>query len=91
MNENMLIERACRACGISRAELLSKSRKRELVVARQMLCYALRREGYTWRKCGELVGRDNATALLGARAFGEHLKYGDGMATKALREFNRNE
>ncbi len=77
MNENMLIERACRACGISRAEMLSKSRKRDAVVARQMLCYVLRRKGYVWQMCGRATNRDHATAMHGARVFAEQLALGD--------------
>ncbi len=88
ISEEDLIIRVCRIFGVLRAAAFSKSRRRELVMTRQMLCYVLRREGYTWRRCGELVHRDHATALSGARTFREHLRCGDRLATTAWREFN---
>ena len=77
MNESRLIERACRACGVSREEMLSSSRKRDAVVARQMLCYVLRNKGYVWHMCGRAINRDHATALQGARVFAEQLHIGE--------------
>lgn len=77
MNESMLVERACRACGVSKEEMLSSSRKRDAVVARQMLCYVLRKKGYVWQMCGRAINRDHATAMHSARVFGEQLSLGD--------------
>ncbi|MGP1420051.1 MAG: helix-turn-helix domain-containing protein [Tannerella sp.] len=77
MNESMLIERACRVCGVSRADMLSSSRKRDAVVARQMLCYVLRKKGYVWHMCGRAINRDHATAMHSARVFAEQLQLGD--------------
>ena len=87
MNESILIERACRVCGVSREEMLSSSRKRNAVVARQMLCYALREKGYVWQMCGRVINRDHATAMYGARMFEVQLLIGDKLIMYAWRLF----
>lgn len=87
MNEWALINRACRACGVSREEILSSSRKRGAVVARQMLCYVLRKKGYVWQMCGRVVNRDHATAMHGARVFAEQLHLGEKLTVHVWRAF----
>lgn len=87
MNEWALINRACRACGVSREEMLSISRKRGAVVARQMLCYVLRKNGYAWQMCGRVVDRDHATAMYGARMFAEQLNLGEKLTVYVWRAF----
>ena len=90
MNESVLIERACRVCGVSREEMLSSSRKRDAVVARQMLCYALREKGYVWQMCGRVINRDYATAMHSARVFGEQLSLGDKLTVHVWAAFAGN-
>lgn len=87
MNESMLIERACRVCGVSREEMFSSSRKRGAVVARQMLCYVLRKKGYVWQMCGRAINRDHATAMYGARVFAEQLHLGEMLTVHVWRAF----
>lgn len=87
MKEWALVNRACRACGVSKADLLSNSRKRDVVVARQMLCYVLRKKGYVWQMCGRVVDRDHATAMHGARVFAEQLSLGEKLTVHVWRAF----
>lgn len=87
MKEWALVNRACRACGVSKEELLSNSRKRDVVVARQMLCYVLRQKGYAWHMCGRVVGRDHATAMHGARVFAEQLSLGEKLTVYVWQAF----
>lgn len=87
MKDWALVNRACRACGVSREEMLSSSRKRDVVVARQMLCYVLRKKGYTWHMCGRVVGRDHATAMHGARVFAEQQSLGETLTVHVWRAF----
>ncbi len=87
MNVAGLMGNVCRACEVSEANLLSRSRRREVVIARQMICYELRRRGYTYSAIGEVVGRDHATAIYSEKKFREMLVFHDRLAIDAYDRF----
>lgn len=79
----MLMNGCCSACGVTQNEMRSRSRKTDVVLARHMLCYALRRLGCKWKYCGQITARSHASALVGARAFSDKLYIGDKLAKTA--------
>ena len=79
----MLMNGCCSACGVTQNEMRSRSRKTDVVLARHMLCYALRRLGCKWKYCGQITARSHASALVGSHAFADKLYIGDKLATKA--------
>lgn len=59
-----IAERICRACGFSLADIRSHSRAEKLVLARQAICYWVRRlTGYSLQRIGRLVGRSDHTTV----------------------------
>lgn len=69
---------------ISDKRIRSKSKKEELVLARQLYCYLtkkvlsrnrVKRKGYTLNKIGMLIDRDHATVLYSINAITKHLEY----------------
>lgn len=56
----MIVEFAKRT-GISMEKLLGKSRRREIVEARQLYWYLLFQEGFSYQEIGELNGRVRST------------------------------
>ena len=57
----------CREAGVTVADLTGPLRFREIVVARQVLCYLLRRQGLSLSQAGRLIGRDHASVLWSLR------------------------
>jgi chromosomal replication initiator protein len=66
-----IIERICRATGVSKYDVLSNRRNAELVFARHAVMYwACRRTGLSLPQIGRLLGgRDHTTILHGKRAY----------------------
>lgn len=79
----MLMNGCCSACGVTQHEMQSRCRRTNVVLARHMLCYALRRLGCKWKYCGQITARSHASALVGSQAFADKLYIGDKLATKA--------
>lgn len=59
------IEQVCNYTGIAAKDLLSKSRKRNLVETRWIVYKALRAEGWELTKIGKLFNRDHSTVIYG--------------------------
>ena len=59
-----ILEIVSKNCNVSVGDILSKTRIREIVEARQLFCYIIReRFGYPLSKVGRMVNRDHATAI----------------------------
>lgn len=59
-----IAERICRAFGYSLADIRSHSRAEKLVLARQAICYWVRRlTGYSLQRIGRLIGRSDHTTV----------------------------
>ncbi len=74
----------CREAGVTVEELLSPLRFRDLVVARQVLCYMLTRRGLSLSQAGRWVGRDHATVLWSLRRVADAM-----VAPQSYRDLNR--
>ncbi|MFW5871757.1 MAG: helix-turn-helix domain-containing protein [bacterium] len=81
---------------ISDKRIRSKSKKEELVLARQLYCYLTKkvlsrnrviRKGYTLNKIGMLIDRDHATVLYSVNAITKHLEYDKNLQT-TVKELN---
>ena len=61
---DIILSMVCRVSGVSKGEILSESRKREVVEARQIYCYYARKKTeHSSAKIGNLIGQDHATVL----------------------------
>lgn len=71
MSLDTLARRICRVFGVSRTELLSERRGKQIVFARHAFCYwAVRRSVRSMPQIGRwLGGRDHTTILHGKRAY----------------------
>lgn len=59
-----IAERICRAFGYSLTDIRSHSRTEKLVLARQAICYWVRRlTGYSLQRIGRLIGRSDHTTV----------------------------
>ena len=56
-----LIEKTCKRFGIKKEDLISKSRKRELVYARIRIAVIMHDNGLSFSEIGRLIGRDHST------------------------------
>lgn len=65
-----VIKTVCPVLNIKEAELLSSSRKRELVNSRGILNLHLMRKDFTSIELGEVLGRDHTTILYSANEMG---------------------
>ncbi len=65
-------------CGVTWDEVKSKSRKREIVLARQLYCFFARKHLHTtYKVIGEDIGgRDHTTAIHGARTMEDLISVG---------------
>lgn len=63
-----ILEEACgyvRSLGIKVAtnEILSKSRREDVVLTRALVCYVLREKGYSFGRIGGILNKDHATII----------------------------
>lgn len=58
-----VLEAVCAEACVSLDELKSKSRKREIVVARNAAAWLLRKEGYTLMEVGDIINRSHGNVL----------------------------
>lgn len=79
----ILANACCSACGVTQHEMLSRCRRTNVVLARHMLCYALRRIGCKWKFCGQITARSHSSALVGSQALADKLYVRDKLATNA--------
>lgn len=63
MNTNKIISVVCDYYGVTQKEIISKSRKRNIVNARQVLSYLLRKNKLTYHYIGKLLSRNHSTIV----------------------------
>lgn len=61
--KSTIIDAVVAESGISLEQIRSKSREREVVVAREVAASLLRKEGYMLREVGELINRAHSTVM----------------------------
>jgi chromosomal replication initiation ATPase DnaA len=64
-NAPRYLEAICKVSGLNKEDILSDSRERHLVRARQLFYACLRSEGTSWTRIARLVGRDHTTVMRG--------------------------
>jgi hypothetical protein len=70
-----IFSEVCRACGVTKSEILSPDRFAYIVAARHMLFYRLRIElDLPYPLIGRLTNRDHTTVLHGVRSYAKRLK-----------------
>lgn len=61
--------------GITKEELLSSNRRRELVVCRRIISYYLYDNGFSFYQIADILKRDRTTMYFYIQNFDEELKY----------------
>ena len=80
----------CRASGVAKEDILSKSRKREVVAARQAYCYyAKQRTNHSLLVIGDLVDRDHATVIHSINKIEDLIDTKDKMTLELIDRVNR--
>jgi chromosomal replication initiation ATPase DnaA len=65
-----IMERICRATGVSRHDIMSKRRNPRLILVRQAVMYwACRSTGMSTPQIGQLMGRDHSTLIHGKKIY----------------------
>ena len=75
MTTDKLFKAIERQTGITREQIMSKSRKEELVYARRIICYFLREEGASDKEIGCVLNRDRSTIQCYAQNHQQEYKY----------------
>ena len=82
-NTESVVDTTCAVCGIDRKDFYGRKRTRDIVVAREMVVYILRRRfGLSLRDIGKAINRDHATVLNLLYNFSYDLKTTEGMRKK---------
>ena len=82
-NTESVVDATCVVCGIDRKDFYGRKRTRDIVVAREMVVYILRRRfGLSLRDIGKAINRDHATVLNLLYNFSFDLKTTEGMRKK---------
>ena len=82
-NTDSIVDATCSVCGIDRKDFYGRKRTRDIVVAREMVVYILRRRfGLSLRDIGKAINRDHATVLNLLYNFSYDLKTTEGMRKK---------
>jgi len=77
MNEDTIVAACCSAFNVHEDDVYGRSRKEEIVVARQTVYYFLNKElALSCRRIGEVLGRDRTTVYYGIRAVRDRLDVG---------------
>lgn len=79
MNKNKelleILQKVCDASGIMPHDILSKTRKREIVIARQLFCYiTVKYFNYTLKNVGNFLNRDHSTVVHSVNAYTDYLQ-----------------
>ena len=79
MNKNKelleILQKVCDASGIIPHDILSKTRKREVVIARQLFCYlTMTFYNYTLVQVGRFLNRDHSTVIHSVNAYTDYLQ-----------------
>lgn len=79
MNKNKelleILQKVCDASGIMPHDILSKTRKREVVIARQLFCYlTMTYYNYTLVQVGRFLARDHSTVIHSVNAYTDYLQ-----------------
>jgi chromosomal replication initiator protein len=70
---NKIIETICSYFSLTKEQLLSKSRKRKLVIARQYTVFLLRKYGITYERIGEYLNLNHATCVYSIKTINDLL------------------
>ena len=76
MNDNELKEYACRL-GIPFEEIMGRSRKAEVVMARQVWWWFLRDLSFGYSEIGRMFGRDHSTVIHGVNRVSDLIRLND--------------
>lgn len=90
LNKELLLEIVCSICEVDQKEVFGRSRKREVVMARQIFCYFAR--NYLTMKLtaiGEFLGgKDHTTIIHGIMKVKEFLSIGDDLVMSRVNLVN---
>jgi chromosomal replication initiator protein len=79
MNKNKelteILQRVCDSSGIMPHDIISKNRKREIVIARQLFCYiTIKYFNYTLVQVGRFLNRHHSTVIHSVNAYTDYLQ-----------------
>lgn len=79
MNKNKelleILQKVCDASGIMPHDILSKTKKREVVIVRQLFCYlTMTYYNYTLVQIGRFLNRDHSTVIYSVNAYTDYLQ-----------------
>lgn len=64
--------------GLTEDEILARTRRRDIVHARQLLIYALRKKyNHSWSEIGRKIGYDHTTIIHNYNTVSDYLSYND--------------
>lgn len=81
MNKNedlvYILQRVCDVTGIMPHDVFSNTRKREIVIARQLFCYVtMTHYTYTWVSIGKFLNRDHSTIIHSVKTYSDYIQMG---------------
>lgn len=79
-NLDNILSRVCQATGVCRDEIISKTRKKEVIAAKQAYCYYARKNtGYSFKKIGSLLAKnyDHASVIHSVNKYANLLQVKD--------------
>ncbi len=80
---------AARSSNTSINRLMNGSRERQNVLARSLVYYALKKQGYTLVEIGKRFGKDHATVLHGLRSLKNDLESKDELTVMVWEKFKK--
>lgn len=81
-----LIEIISKATCVEENNIISKSRKREFIISRQIYAYFLRKSGYTLYQIGAKINKDHATAIYSINRIKELISVKDKQTIKIINQ-----
>lgn len=72
-----MLTQFCKLTGTSPADILGRSRKREIVDARHLYWLLLRNSGLTYQAIARMSGKHHATVINGVRRMNGYIECGD--------------
>ena len=81
-----MVEEICQHFGCNFNEVFSRRRQRNLVYAKKVIYWILRKEGLTYNQIARLVQKDHETVLVGIRTLPDEYK---GYAQKIMNKYKK--
>ena len=79
MNKNVemveILQKVCDVTGIMPHDIFTPTRKREVVIARQLFCYVtMTHYTFTWVAIGKFLNRDHSTIIHSVKTYADYLQ-----------------